>query len=340
MEDTILKVENLSISFTQYVKGLERRDLKVISNLDLEVKKGEIVAIVGSSGSGKSLLAHAILGILPENATLEGGITYMGETLTEERKAALRGKEICLIPQSVNYIDPLMQAGRFVQLSVPNDKEEAKRRQRKVFEEYNLAEEVDSMYPFQLSGGMTRRVLVSTAAIMENHLIIADEPTPGLDEEALNETLNLFKGLRDKGASIVIITHDIQAALKIADRIAIFYAGTTLEIANREDFEGSGERLRHPYTKALWLALPENGFHVLDGSQPSPTQLPKGCLFAERCEFADENCKKSRPDFEQLHSGHVRCIKATLMHEHPHEHDGIAHTHKHMHFEGDTEHVS
>ncbi|MBQ9624741.1 MAG: ABC transporter ATP-binding protein, partial [Clostridia bacterium] len=243
MEDTILKVENLSISFTQYVKGLERRDLTVISNLDLDVKKGEIVAIVGSSGSGKSLLAHAILGILPENATLEGSITYKGKDLTEEKKAELRGKEICLIPQSVNYIDPLMQAGRFVQLSVPNDKEEAKRRQRKVFEEYNLAKEVDSMYPFQLSGGMTRRVLVSTAAIMDSEIIIADEPTPGLDEEALNETLNLFKGLRDKGASIIIITHDIQAALKIADRIAIFYAGTTLEIANREDFEGLGERL-------------------------------------------------------------------------------------------------
>lgn len=308
--DSILTVEGLNISFTQYVKGLNRRDLTVISDLDLDIKPGEIVAIVGSSGSGKSLLAHAILGILPENATVTGKITYKGEELTDKRKEELRGKEICLIPQSVNYIDPLMEVGKFVQLSIPDNKEEAKKRQRKVFEEYALSEEVDTMYPFQLSGGMTRRVLVSTAAIMDNKIIIADEPTPGLDEKALNETLKLFTDLRDKGASIIMITHDIQAALKIADRIAIFYAGSTLEIANREDFKGNGENLRHPYTKALWMALPENGFHAIKGSQPSPLQLPKGCLFSDRCEHCDECCTQSRPALQQVNSGKVRCIKA------------------------------
>ncbi len=338
--ESVLTVENLSISFTQYVKGLEKRELTVISELDLDLKKGEIVAIVGSSGSGKSLLAHAILGILPENATVEGKITYKGEELTEQRKKELRGKEICLIPQSVNYTDPLMKVGKFVQLSVSESKEEAKKRQRKVFEEYGLSKEVDDMYPFQLSGGMIRRVLVSTAAIADSQVIIADEPTPGLDEKALNETLKLFTDLRDKGCSIIMITHDIQAALKIADRIAIFYAGSTLEIANREDFCGNGEHLRHPYTKALWMALPENGFHTLTGSQPSPLQLPKGCLFSDRCHHCDEHCHVKRPDLESVHSGKVRCVKATIIHEHAHEHDGIIHTHKHVHNEGEEEHVS
>lgn len=337
--ESILTVENLSISFTQYVSGLQKRDLNVISQLDLDVKKGEIVAIVGSSGSGKSLLAHAILGILPENAHVEGKITYKGEELTDEKKRKIRGKEICLIPQSVNYIDPLMQAGKFVQLSI-DDKEEAKRRQRKVFDEYGLGEEVDHMYPFQLSGGMTRRVLVSTAAIVDSQVIIADEPTPGLDEKALNETLKLFTDLRDKGCSIIMITHDIEAALKISDRIAIFYAGSTLEIANKEDFAGKGEKLRHPYTKALWMALPENGFHTISGSQPSPLNLPKGCLFSDRCHHCDEGCQTDRPDLQHMHEGMVRCVKATVIHEHTHSHGEIVHTHKHIHNEGEEEHVS
>lgn len=337
--ESILTVENLSISFTQYVSGLQKRDLNVISQLDLDVKKGEIVAIVGSSGSGKSLLAHAILGILPENAHVEGKITYKGEELTDEKKRKIRGKEICLIPQSVNYIDPLMQAGKFVQLSI-DDKEEAKRRQRKVFDEYGLGEEVDHMYPFQLSGGMTRRVLVSTAAIVDSQVIIADEPTPGLDEKALNETLKLFTDLRDKGCSIIMITHDIEAALKISDRIAIFYAGSTLEIANKEDFAGKGEKLRHPYTKALWMALPENGFHTISGSQPSPLNLPKGCLFSDRCHHCDEGCQIDRPDLQHMHEGMVRCVKATVIHEHTHSHGEIVHTHKHIHNEGEEEHVS
>lgn len=337
--ESILTVENLSISFTQYVSGLQKRDLNVISQLDLDVKKGEIVAIVGSSGSGKSLLAHAILGILPENAHVEGKITYKGEELTDEKKKKIRGKEICLIPQSVNYIDPLMQAGKFVQLSI-DDKEEAKRRQRKVFDEYGLGEEVDHMYPFQLSGGMTRRVLVSTAAIVDSQVIIADEPTPGLDEKALNETLKLFTDLRDKGCSIIMITHDIEAALKISDRIAIFYAGSTLEIANKEDFAGKGEKLRHPYTKALWMALPENGFHTISGSQPSPLNLPKGCLFFDRCHHCDEGCQTDRPDLQHMHEGMVRCVKATVIHEHTHSHGEIVHTHKHIHNEGEEEHVS
>lgn len=337
--ESILTVENLSISFTQYVAGLQKRELNVISQLDLDLKKGEIVAIVGSSGSGKSLLAHAILGILPENASVSGRISYKGEELTQKRKEQLRGKEICLIPQSVNYIDPLMQAGRFVQLSVP-DKAEAKKRQRKIFSEYGLNVDVDSMYPFQLSGGMIRRVLVSTAAIVDSQVIIADEPTPGLDETALNETLKLFTDLRDKGCSIIMITHDIKAALKIADRIAIFYAGSTLEIANKEDFSGTGENLRHPYTKALWMALPENGFNTISGSQPSPLHLPDGCLFSDRCHHCDDHCTCSRPDLEHIHSGQVRCVKATIIHEHSHEHGDVVHTHKHIHEEGGETHVS
>ena len=337
MSEPILKVENLNITFTQYVSGLKRRDLHVIQGLDIDLHQGEIMAIVGSSGSGKSLLANSILGILPENATVTGSMTYQGEELTQQKKEGLRGKEICLIPQSVNYLDPLMKVGKQVQLSI-KDKAQAKREQRRVFAEYGLGEEVDNMYPFQLSGGMTRRVMVSTAVLSGAKVIIADEPTPGLDEKALHETLHFFTELRDQGASIILITHDILAALHIADRIAIFYAGSTLEVANREDFAGQGENLRHPYTQALWNALPENGFSPIPGSQPSPLQLPVGCLFHERCHHCDESCVSARPESEIMDGGLVRCHKATIIHEHVHSHGGVTHSHRHAHVEGEEAH--
>lgn len=332
--EPILKVENLNISFTQYVKGLQRRELNVIQQLDIDLHEKEIVAIVGSSGSGKSLLAHSILGILPDNATTTGKMFYQGQQLTEEKKKEVRGKEICLIPQSVKNLDPLMKVGKQVQISVP-DKKNAASIQREVFQKYGLGPEVDNMYPFQLSGGMARRVLVSTSVVSGAKVIIADEPTPGLDEKALHETLHMFSELRNQGASILMITHDILAALHIADRIAIFYAGTTLEIANKEDFSGKGENLRHPYTKALWNALPENGFHPIAGSQPSPLNLPQGCLFHDRCHHCDESCQSSRPDNENMQDGMVRCHKAQYIHEHEHRHGETTHSHEHSHNVGE-----
>ena len=255
----ILKVKDLGVSFSQYTKGLRRRDLKVITNLDVELYEGEILAVVGSSGSGKSLLAHAILGILPDNSTTEGSITYKNKELTQKDKEKLRGDEIVLIPQSVNYLDPLMQVSKQVKISI-KDKINADKIQRKIFNKYGLDENVDKYYPFQLSGGMARKVLLSTALVSDTKVIIADEPTPGLDEKSLNEALQNFRDIADNGCAVLMITHDIEAALKIADKIAIFYAGTTLEIANVKDFENGGENLRHPYTKALYEALPQNGF--------------------------------------------------------------------------------
>ena len=193
----LLTVSNVSISFTQYVQGLNQHVLKVISDLSLNVKEGEVVAILGSSGSGKSLLAHAILGILPENGTCEGNISFKGEILSQTRKEELRGKHICLIPQSVNFLDPLMKVGEQAIGDVPKEeKEEAKKKQRKVFSKYGLTEEVDDLYPFELSGGMARKVLLSTALIGDPSLLIADEPTPGLDKKSVQETIEDIRNLK------------------------------------------------------------------------------------------------------------------------------------------------
>lgn len=123
-KEPILSVKDLGISFSQYTKGLRRRELEVITNLDIDLYEGEILAVVGSSGSGKSLLAHAILGILPDNATTEGNIIYKGKSLSLKDKEKLRGREIVFIPQSVNFLDPLMKVSKQVKISIENKKKQ------------------------------------------------------------------------------------------------------------------------------------------------------------------------------------------------------------------------
>ena len=306
---SILEVSDLSISFVQYTNGLRQKNIKVISDLTIAIEAGEVLAVVGASGSGKSLLAHAILGILPSNANMSGTIRYDGKELTPERQARLRGQEIALVPQSVNYLDPLMRVGAQVRNGVKD--RDAVTAQREVFSRYNLATHVEHMFPFQLSGGMTRRVLVSTAIVSGARLVIADEPTPGLDVAAVKETLSFFRDMADQGCAVMLITHDIETALKIADKIAVFYAGTTVEITLAKDFSGQGEMLRHPYSKALWRALPQNGFEPIDGFQPSLSELHKGCLFEPRCLMATAHCAGSLPAAREVRQGMVRCIYAS-----------------------------
>lgn len=305
----ILEVQDLAVSFSQYTEGLRQKELKVITSLNLTIHPGEVLAVVGSSGSGKSLLAHGILGILPSNATVTGTISYKGQSLTPKSQAALRGKEIALVPQSVNYLDPLMKVGKQVRTAVKGG--DAIQAQREVFTRYQLHSQVEDLFPFQLSGGMARRVLVSTAVVSGAELIIADEPTPGLDAAAVKEALSCFRELADKGAAVMLITHDIETALSIADRIAVFYAGTTVEIAPAKDFKGKGEALRHPYTKALWRALPQNDFQPIPGFQPLPSALPAGCLFEPRCQHASPQCATVQPESRIVRNGMVRCNYAT-----------------------------
>lgn len=304
-EKKILEVKNLSVSFRMYDKRLEQKDLKVISNLNIEVREGEILAIAGSSGSGKSLLASAILGILPKNASVTGEMKYMGESLTEKRQEALRGKEIALVPQSVAFLDPLMKTSK--QVIGVNGSEE---KQKCVFKRYGLNKKVEEMFPFQLSGGMARRVLLSTALIGEAKLIVADEPTPGISREMAKDAMSNFRALADEGRGIILITHDIELAFEYADRIAVFYAGTTVETALAEDFRKGPDALRHPYSKALWGALPQNGFQAIKGTQPYAGSLPEGCLFAPRCLHRTKECEHAIP-VRSLRGGEVCCIHAT-----------------------------
>ncbi|MCC7553059.1 MAG: ABC transporter ATP-binding protein [Methanobacteriaceae archaeon] len=311
MSEELLKVSNISISFIQYGSGLKQNILDVISDLTLDISQGEIVAVLGSSGSGKSLLAHGILGILPSNANLSGTMHYRGEPLNQNLKEKLRGDEIALIPQSVKFLDPLMKISeQAIGDCTEEEKEEKKAIQREVFEKYGLSKEVDDMYPFQLSGGMARRVLVSTALLSNPKLVIADEPTPGLDERSIKETLNHLRQMANDNVGVLLITHDINAALEVADKIAIFYAGYVIEIANSSDFTGDGEKLIHPYTKALYHALPQNDFKLTEGHQPLHDELLKYCPYFERCEHPTDICHETIPKLIDIGDKKIRCNRA------------------------------
>ncbi|MDR3755253.1 MULTISPECIES: ABC transporter ATP-binding protein [Enterocloster] len=307
----VLSIEHLSISFSRYERRFRRTNLNAIRDLSLTVGEGEMVAVVGASGSGKSLLAHAVLGILPYNASWSGTMNYRGEILTEKRMKALRGKEIVLVPQSVSYLDPLMRVGE----QVRNGKQDRESRKKSlaVLGRYGLDEKTERLFPFQLSGGMTRRILISTAVMETPRLVIADEPTPGLHITAARRVLSHFREIADQGAGVLLITHDLELALDTADRIVVFYAGTNLEEADSRDFARE-QTLRHPYSRALFRAMPEHGFSAAPGAQPFAGELPEGCPYGPRCPWAQEVCRGEVP-YRELRGGMVRCARAEWLME-------------------------
>ncbi len=302
----ILEIEDLSISFIRYEKGLKQTELNIIKNLSVSVHVGEIVAIIGASGSGKSLLAHSVLGILPPNCKASANIYFEGERLTPERIEELRGNKIAFVPQNVTFLDPLEQVG--AQVRIERKDKKTLKRQADLFELFDLPPQVARQYPFELSGGMARRILLSAALIDNPRLIIADEPTPGLHLEAAKKALEYFRRFADQGNGVLLITHDIDLALDVADRIAVFYAGSTIEEALTSDFDDVN-LLRHPYSKALWHALPQNGFRPFPGIQPFQQNLPSGCAFQEHCPLCSSDCSNEIP-LRVLRCGTVRCIHA------------------------------
>ena len=262
----LLQVESLSVSFRMYDADepffkARQRDVETIRDLSISVHAGEIVAVVGASGSGKSLLADAILGLFEPNATVTGRIWFDGEPCDAARLAQLRGHGISLVPQSVNNLDPLMKVGRQVEGRPRNraDRKRRERRRRELFARYGLDEGVADLYPFELSGGMARRVLLCCALMDEPRIIVADEPTPGLDLDRALAALADFRAFADNGGGVMLITHDIELALRVADRVAVFRDGTVVEETPVESF-ASPETLRHPFSRALWHALPEHDF--------------------------------------------------------------------------------
>ena len=255
----ILEVKNLNIGFNMYDKLLNQKLYQMVFDLNVTIKKGEILAIAGSSGSGKSLMAHAILGILPKNTVVSAEIKFKNEIVDENRLSQLRGKEITFVPQSIAYLDPLMTIEDQLMRKDINKQDFFKVMDTLGFTKADLGK-----YPFQLSGGMARRVLIANTILSKADLIIADEPTPGLSLDLAIEVLNHFRNMANDGKGILLITHDIDLVCNIADRMSIFYGGHILETLNTKDFLKGEKYIRHPLTKAFWKALPQNDFEETD----------------------------------------------------------------------------
>jgi peptide/nickel transport system ATP-binding protein len=307
----MLDIHDLSIWFSSYTFSLRKKESCVVRGLDLSIRPGQVMAVIGQSGAGKSLLAHALLGILPRNARVEGSISFQKEPLTPERLKDVRGRQIALIPQSVTSLNPLLRVGvqvaRAARLS-GIDKKDVPATVREAFRRYLLQEEVANWFPHQLSGGMTRRVLTATATVGRADLIIADEPTSGLDPVAIREALGHLRELADTGKAVLLITHDIEAALQVADMVTVFCAGSTVEVARADDFK-EPNRLRHSYTRALWAALPANDF-ISAGLHLDRTSPADGCSFHHCCNDQNSDCCRSIPDLKSANGGWVRCHHA------------------------------
>lgn len=262
-DPALLEVDDLRIVFAQYARGLRRREVIAVDGMHLRVAAGELVALVGASGAGKSLLAHAVLGQLPPNAQESGEVRWRGSPVDVAQRRQLAGREVSLLPQSVAHLDPTATVGSQVRRSARlAGLDDAARAARAALGERGLDPTVAPRYPHELSGGMGRRVLAAMAMLGSPDLVIADEPTPGLHPDDVTAALDRLREAADAGCGVLLITHELTAALQVSDRVIVCRSGRTLDEAPSSDFVGQGERLGHEYTRALWQALPANGFRV------------------------------------------------------------------------------
>ncbi len=242
---SLIEVKGLSISFLQYAGLLKRRVVDVVQDVSFTLEDHEVLVVFGASGCGKSLLAHALLGLLPENAMVQGEILYSG---TMRDIDSVRGVEVGFIPQAITSLNPLLKIQDQVFLD-GKKRDDVERRLREGLSLFGLSEDVLEMYPHELSGGMARRVLVVLSSLNGCRVLVADEPTPGMDEVCLEQFVRFVNKQREIG-SCLLISHDMKTSLKVADRIAIFKDGQIVEIVRRDDFVNRNG-LKEAYTQKL-----------------------------------------------------------------------------------------
>ena len=287
----LLQIDDLSIGFSMY-GGRSVRSTRsmhyVIEHLSLSIHEGEILALVGASGSGKSLLADASLGLFAPNALVTGRIWFDGEACDARTLAQLRGQKMAFVPQSIEALDPLQRVGKQIEgMARGMSKRAARERRRALFARYRLDETAARKYPFELSGGMARRVLLIGALMNNPRVIVADEPTPGLDMELAVRAMDDFRAFAGEGGGVLLITHDIELALRVADRIAVFKDGTVVEETATANF-ASPDLLRHPFSRELWHALPEHDFAAGQPADASEKMFHVKHSFAEKADEAEE----------------------------------------------------
>ncbi|HTF54814.1 MAG TPA: oligopeptide/dipeptide ABC transporter ATP-binding protein, partial [Pseudonocardia sp.] len=320
--DPLLKVTGLRTHFSS-----EHGTVKAVDGVDFQIERGGILGVVGESGSGKSVTGLSILRLLgSRNATIAGGqILFHGEDLltkSDREMREIRGKKISMVFQNaMTALDPFFRVGdqlvEVIRLHQRVGKREAKLKALEAMELVRIPEASRrlSSYPHQLSGGQRQRVMIAMALAGNPELVIADEPTTALDVTIQAQILELIHRLRDEaGCAFVLVSHNLSLAARIADRVAVLYAGRVAEIGGAADILARPE---HPYTAALLssrltLDFPRDAqVPTLAGEPPDPRRLPPGCPFEPRCEFARPECAAALPELDSRRGGEggVACIR-------------------------------
>ncbi|MFC9595374.1 ABC transporter ATP-binding protein [Streptomyces sp. NPDC056944] len=304
-EDAVLSVRGLTVRFR--LRG--GRTVAAVSDADFDLAAGECLALVGESGCGKSVLASALLGLLPGNAETSGTALLAGpeggagtDLLAADEKTlarTVRGRRVGLVPQSpAAHLTPVRTVRAHLEETVRALTGTARRARRQAAE--TAAERAAfpaghlDRHPHELSGGLAQRAATALALIGDARLLLADEPTTGLDRDLVDRTVDELRRHADEGRALLLITHDLAAAARIADRVAVMYAGRIVEVAPAHRFFGpTGPR--HPYASGLLDALPDRAFTPIPGMPPELSDLPDGCAFAPRCPRATARCA-TRPE--------------------------------------------
>ena len=319
MSEQLLKINNLSIDYK-----VKDGYLSAVNKINLTINKGEIFALVGESGCGKSTIAHSLLQLLPaKNTVISGEAIFKEENLVNmsaKKIEHVRGKEISMIFQNpLDSLNPVFKVGNQVQEAILLDKVNKIDAWNKVIDLFKQvkmpdAEERANSFPHELSGGMRQRVMIAMMLSRNPELLIADEPTTALDVTIEAQILEILKQLRDNyDTSILLITHNFGLVAEIADKIGVMYAGEMIEMGDvYEIFKNP----IHPYTKLLMQALPRitknhGRLTTIEGSVPRITEKKEECRFANRCPYATDKCRNQEPPLVVLGNGHsYRCFKA------------------------------
>lgn len=309
-----LEIAGLTVSFqTRRAAGTVR----VVREVDLAVAPGEVMALVGESGCGKSLTALAALGLLPDGFQATGSIRLNGAELLgldENALSRLRGNRIAMVFQEpMTALNPVMSVGRQVAEVVERhrglDRRAALAQVARLFDRVRLPDARARLraYPFELSGGQRQRVMIAMALACGPSVLIADEPTTALDVTVQAQILDLMLGLvEEAGMALLLITHDLGVVAEMADRVAVMYAGRIVETAPVRSLFSSPA---HPYTAALFESLPSAAtpnrpLASIPGSVPNPAAVAGGCAFAPRCRHSRDDCAVS-PSLRDRNSGHA-----------------------------------
>ncbi len=318
MKPALLRVRGLHVEL-----GSPERPVRAVDGIDLDVRPGETLALLGESGCGKSMTAFGVMRLLPPSGRVTAGRVLFDDqdllALPEREMRAVRGGSLGMIFQEpMTSLNPVMRVGDQIAESIRlHDKENLYRPRERAVELLDAVgipdpgRRVDE-YPHQLSGGMKQRVMVAIALAGKPRLLIADEPTTALDVTIQAQVLTLLKDLRRRtGMAVLLISHDLGVVAETADRVAVMYAGQLVEVCDAETFF---DRPAHPYGRKLFSSLPTFGkrgreLEIIPGMVPPLDSDFTGCRFADRCDFVQDDCRAGEPAWRDLEDGHsVRCF--------------------------------